>query len=281
MMNNLKVQFYIPLRCYFIDITQSFYNRICSYPWKKGVVMKKQTLIELKKVWKTYVLGETEVQALKGIDIQILAGEFVSIQGPSGCGKSTLMHLIGCLDLPTQGHVFLEGQDISKLDESELATIRGRKIGFVFQAFNLIHTLVAQENIILPMIFQGISEEKRIERSDELLRLVGLAPRAKHTPLQLSGGEMQRVAIARSLANDPSIILADEPTGNLDSTSGHAIMNILVDLHKKYGKTIVVVTHDPYIARYAKRIINIVDGHIVHDHGRAEKVLWKNMNAGT
>lgn len=236
---------------------------------------QKQVVIELKNVWKTYMLGETKVQALKEVDVKIFEGEFVSIQGPSGSGKSTLMHLVGCLDLPTKGHIFLEGQDISKLDESELAVIRGRKIGFVFQAFNLIKTLIARENIALPMLFQNMDEKMRIKKAEELLELVGLPHRALHRPSQLSGGEMQRIAIARALANDPKIILADEPTGNLDSTSGHAIMDILVELHKKYNKTIIVVTHDPLIANYAKRVINIVDGQVVQNHHGAKRFLWE------
>lgn len=239
--------------------------------------MKARPVIELKNVWKSYSLGEDGaiVQALKEVNIKILEGEFISIQGPSGSGKSTLMYLIGCLDLPTKGHIFLEGQDISKLDESDLAVIRGRKIGFVFQSFNLINTLIAKENITLPMIFQGVKGEKRTEKSAELLELVGLSHRGEHRPTQLSGGEMQRVAIARALANDPHIILADEPTGNLDSKSGQIIMNLLVNLHRKYNKTIIVVTHDPNIARYAKRKINLVDGHVARDHGRAGSFLWK------
>lgn len=243
---------------------------------KRGKMKEKHAVIELRDVWKTYKMGDVKVDALKGMSIKILKGEFVSIQGPSGSGKSTLMYLIGCLDLPTKGHIFLDGQDISKLDESELATIRGRKIGFVFQAFNLISTLAAGENVTLPMVFQDIPNESKSKKAEELLNLVGLSHRVNHRPNQMSGGEMQRVAIARALANDPEIILADEPTGNLDSTSGHAIMNLLVDLHEKQGRTIIVVTHDPYIAKYAKRRINLVDGHIAHDHQLAKAFVWGN-----
>jgi putative ABC transport system ATP-binding protein len=237
---------------------------------------ERRAVIELRDVWKTYRMGDARVDALKGMNIKIFEGEFVSIQGPSGSGKSTLMYLIGCLDLPTKGHIFLDGWDISKLDESELAVIRGRKIGFVFQAFNLINTLNADENVALPMVFQNVMEEEKTRKTKELLGLVGLAHRAKHRPTQMSGGEMQRVAIARALANDPQIILADEPTGNLDSTNGHAIMSLLVDLHKKQGRTIIVVTHDPYIAKYAERRINLVDGCIAHDHQLEKAFIWEN-----
>lgn len=238
------------------------------------------TLIELRDVWKIYPMEGTQVEALRGISLKFNKGDFASIQGPSGSGKSTLMHLVGCLDLPSRGHIFLDQHDISKLTESQLAQIRGRKIGFVFQAFNLIPTLNAIENITLPMIFQGVTKDKREDKAIELLKEVGLEHRMHHKPNQMSGGEKQRVAIARALCNDPEIILADEPTGNLDSRTGHAIMDIIVHLHKEHDKTIIIVTHDPYIAKYAAKRINIVDGQIAHDHELQKAFLWVNGKDG-
>jgi putative ABC transport system ATP-binding protein len=216
-------------------------------------------MIELKNVHKVYPMGEVSVPALRGINLTIHPGEFVAIMGPSGSGKSTLMHLLGCLDLPSDGVVQLDGKDITTLDEDTLAQIRGKKVGFVFQTFNLIPTLTAQENVELPLFFQGVPREKRRARAAELLRKVGLDGRLHHKPAQLSGGERQRVAIARALANDPEIILADEPTGNLDSESGKAILELLAQLHRE-GKTIILVTHNPEAAAYAQRIVRIRDG---------------------
>lgn len=232
-------------------------------------------LIELVGVWKTYQLGKTSIDALKNISLKVNEGDFLAIMGPSGSGKSTAMNVIGCLDMPTRGKVFLEGHDTSRLPESELSHIRGKKIGFVFQMFNLISTLTAAENITLPMIFQDIPREERGKKAYELLELVGLRERATHAPNELSGGEQQRIAIARSLANNPAIVLADEPTGNLDSKTGQSIMEMLVNLHKKQHKTIVVVTHDMRIAKYAKRVVNLIDGQVAHDHGIAKRFLWK------
>jgi len=223
---------------------------------------RREELIRLESVWKIYKLGETHVEALRGISLEIKRGEFISIVGPSGSGKSTCMHIIGCLDTPTEGKVLLEGKDVSKLDESQLALIRGRKIGFVFQFFNLIPTLNALENVMLPMLFQGKSETERKEKAKKLLERVGLGHRIYHKPNQLSGGEQQRVAIARALANDPDIVLADEPTGNLDTKSGKEILEFFREIHKE-GKTVVIVTHDMEIARKAKRIIRIKDGKVV------------------
>lgn len=219
-------------------------------------------MIHLKNAHKIYPMGEVSVPALRGIDLTIQPGEFVAIMGPSGSGKSTLMHLLGCLDLPSDGVVQLEGHDVTKLDEDTLAQIRGKKIGFVFQTFNLIPTLTALENVELPLFFQSVPRAERRARALELLRKVGLEGRAHHKPAQLSGGERQRVAIARALANDPEIILADEPTGNLDSESGEAILNLLAQLHRE-GKTIILVTHNPEAAAYAQRIIRIKDGQLV------------------
>lgn len=221
-------------------------------------------MIYLKNVQKVYPMGEVNVPALRGIDLTIQPGEFVAIMGPSGSGKSTLMHLLGCLDLPSDGVVQLDGHDVSKLDEDTLAQIRGKKIGFVFQTFNLIPTLTAVENVELPLFFQGVPRVERRARAIELLRKVGLEGRAHHKPSQLSGGERQRVAIARALANDPEIILADEPTGNLDSESGRAILDLLAQLHRE-GKTIILVTHNPEAAAYAQRILRIKDGRLVEE----------------
>lgn len=219
-------------------------------------------MIELKNVHKVYPMDEVSVPALRGIDLTIKPGEFVAIMGPSGSGKSTLMHLLGCLDLPSDGLVQLDGRDITKLDEDILAQIRGKKIGFVFQTFNLIPTLTALENVELPLFFQGVPRAERRARAAELLRKVGLEGRMHHKPAQLSGGERQRVAVARALANDPEIILADEPTGNLDSESGEAILELLAQLHRE-GKTIILVTHNPEAAAYAQRIVRIRDGRLV------------------
>jgi len=230
----------------------------------------KNTIIELKGVWKIYKMGQMEVAALRGLNLAIKEGEFVAIQGPSGSGKSTCMNMIGCLDMPSSGKIYLDGHDISKLDESDLAQIRGRKIGFIFQKFNLINTLSAKENIMLPMSFQGVDEKKREKRAVELLKLVELEDRMNHKPNELSGGQQQRVAIARSLANDPEVVLADEPTGNLDSKSGINVMEFLEKLHKKESKTIIMVTHDDDLAHYAERIEYLKDGVVIktkYNHG--------------
>lgn len=221
-------------------------------------------MIELKNAHKIYPMGEISVQALRGLDLTIKPGEFVAIMGPSGSGKSTLMHLLGCLDLPSNGIVQLDGKDVTKLDEDTLAQIRGKKIGFVFQTFNLIPTLTAQENVDLPLFFQGVPRKERSARAVELLQKVGLDGRVHHKPSQLSGGERQRVAIARALANDPEIILADEPTGNLDSESGEAILKLLEQLNCE-GKTIILVTHNPEAAAYAHRIVRIKDGKLLEE----------------
>jgi len=220
-------------------------------------------IIRLTDVWKTFKMGEIEVHALRGLNLEVKKGEFLAIQGPSGSGKSTAMNLIGCLDIPSKGRIYLESQDISKLSESDLAQIRGKKIGFIFQQFNLINTLSALENVMLPMIFQGFEAGERKKRATELLTKVGLGERLNHKPNELSGGQQQRVAIARSLAVDPEVILADEPTGNLDSKTGINVMQFLKKLHKEEGKTIVMVTHDNHLARQAQRIESLKDGIIV------------------
>jgi putative ABC transport system ATP-binding protein len=219
-------------------------------------------IIELKNVNKVYQMEEVEVQALHNVSLEIKKGESVAIMGPSGSGKSTLLHMIGCLDRPSSGKVFLNSVDISKLKDSELARLRGKEIGFVFQIFNLYPTLTATENVELPMMIVEKNKKERKERALELLKTIGLGERAEHLPSQLSGGERQRVAIARALANDPNIILADEPTGNLDSKSGYEVMKIFANLNKS-GKTLIIVTHDQYIASHAKNIVKIKDGKIL------------------
>ena len=217
-------------------------------------------IIELKNVTKHYAMGENIVKALDGVDISIEEGEFVAIMGPSGSGKSTGMNLIGSLDLATKGEIYLDGENIKHLEESELAQVRGKKIGFIFQQFNLIPNLTVQENVMLPMLFQDVDEEDRIKRSKELLQLVGLENRADHYPNQVSGGQQQRVAIARALANNPDVILADEPTGNLDTTTGKKVLEFLNKLNKE-GKTIILVTHDLNLAReHAEKIYFLKDG---------------------
>ena len=222
----------------------------------------KEPIIKLDDVWKIYKIGNVEIPALRGMNFEVKEKEFVSVIGPSGSGKSTGMNLIGCLDIPTKGKVYLDGKDISKLDESSLAQIRGKKIGFIFQQFNLINTLTALENVMLPMTFQGISKENKIKKAKSLLTIVDLQDRMNHKPMELSGGEQQRVAIARALANDPEVILADEPTGNLDTKTGEVIMDFLTKLNKE-GRTVVVVTHDSNIAKKSKRVVKLVDGKIV------------------
>jgi len=220
---------------------------------------KKEEIIKLEEVKKSYKMGEVVVNAVNGVSLTIYKGEFVGIEGPSGSGKSTLLNIVGCLDVPTIGEVYLDGKKVSSLTESDLATIRGKKIGFIFQQFNLIPTLTAIENVMLPMVFQGTSRERRLKKAKELLKLVDLTDRIHHKPSELSGGQQQRVAIARALANDPQVILADEPTGNLDSTTGQHVMQMLEKLNSN-GITIVMVTHDPRSATHAKRVIFIKDG---------------------
>ena len=222
----------------------------------------KNVIIQLKDVWKTYHMGDISLDVLKNVNVEIEQGEFVVIIGPSGSGKSTMMNQVGILDMPTKGKVYFRGKDLTKLSESDLAQLRGKKIGFVFQQFNLIPTLTALENVTLPMIFQGTDSEERITRAKELLRLVGLEDRIYHRPTEMSGGQQQRVAIARALSNDPEIILADEPTGNLDHKTSLEIMCLLKELHHK-GKTIITVTHDPEVGEYAERVDMLMDGKIV------------------
>jgi putative ABC transport system ATP-binding protein len=234
-----------------------------------------EALIKLQNVWKVYQLGKIELPVLRNIDLEIKPGSFVTIMGPSGSGKSTLMYLLGLLDVPTKGKIYLEGKDVSSFSDNLLAGLRGKKIGFVFQQFNLFQNLSAIENVMLPMIFQGVEEKERQDRAKKLLTLFDMAKRINHKPTELSGGEQQRVAIARSLANDPEIIIADEPTGNLDSGTGKIIMGALKKLHKEQKKTIIVVTHDPNIANYSEEIVNIKDGQIIKNHSHIAEVLWQ------
>ncbi|MFA6089009.1 MAG: ABC transporter ATP-binding protein [Candidatus Woesearchaeota archaeon] len=246
--------------------TKQFHNK----PILDKLSHDKRIVIELKDVWKIYDLGEVKVEALKGINLKIKKGEFVAIKGASGSGKSTAVNQIGCLDIPTKGEINLDGYNISKMSESNLAKIRGRKIGFIFQQFNLIPTLTAFENITLPMIFQGASMIERRVRGDYLLNMVGLKEREDHKPNELSGGQQQRVAIARALVNDPEVILADEPTGALDSKTGLTVINFLEELHEQ-GKTIIMVTHDDKLAKFADRIVILSDGMILSDEKNDEK----------
>ena len=219
-------------------------------------------IIKTENIVKDYILGKIKVRALNGIDLQIQKGEFVAIMGPSGSGKSTLMHILGCLDSPTDGTYYLDDVLVSKMPKASLAAVRNRKIGFVFQSFNLLPHLNILKNVELPLMYGGLSHRKRLARAKEVLQSVGLGDRLKHKPGELSGGERQRVAIARAIVNDPSILLADEPTGNLDSQSGGDILEIFKDLHSQ-GNTVIMVTHDQAIASRAQRIIKIIDGKIV------------------
>jgi len=220
--------------------------------------------VRLEGVCKTYRMGKVSVPVLRNIDLEVEKGEYVSIMGPSGSGKSTLMNLIGALDRPTEGRVYLDERDISRLSDDELALIRQRMVGFVFQQFNLIPRLTALENVELPMWFAGVSKPRRVRRARELLERLGLGDRLSHKPAELSGGQMQKVAIARALANQPEIILADEPTGNLDSKSGAEIARIFSELNSE-GKTIILVTHERKLAEEAERIVMLRDGEIVDD----------------
>jgi len=230
----------------------------------------KEAILHVHDLTKTYKLGKIDVPALKGITTHVERGEFVAITGPSGCGKSTFMHLIGCLDRPTSGEILINEVKVSTLDDNSLANIRNKMIGFVFQAFNLLPRLNAEKNVALPLYYYGIKKEQRDETAHKMLDTVGLGDRAHHKPAELSGGERQRVAIARALVNDPSIILADEPTGNLDTKSSEDIMKIFQELNDK-GATIIIVTHEPDIVRYAKRVIRLRDGKMVGDE-RMEQI---------
>ncbi len=226
------------------------------------------TIIHMSEIRKVYDTGKVKVEALKGVDLQIRKGEMVAIVGPSGSGKSTLMNLVGCLDTPTSGSYELGGQAVSGVSRDALAEIRNKRVGFVFQNFNLLPHISAQENVEMPMLFGGVRPAERRARATELLERVGLGDRIDHKPTELSGGQMQRVAIARALAMNPDIVLADEPTGNLDSSAGSDIMSIFTDLWQQ-GRTLVIITHDPALARRASRVVEIRDGRITGDHPAA------------
>jgi putative ABC transport system ATP-binding protein len=223
-------------------------------------------MIQVEQVTRVYKKGEQEVHALRGVTLRIEPGEFVAIMGPSGSGKSTLMHILGCLDKPTDGTYLLDGKEVSTLDDRALSRIRCEKVGFVFQSFNLL----AQENVLhnveLPMLYYGVSKKERLNRALEMVRSVGLEDRVDHVPSELSGGETQRVAIGRALVNDPAVILADEPTGNLDTKTGEDIMKVFQDINER-GKTVIIVTHESHIAAYSDRVVRVRDGRIVDHNG--------------
>jgi putative ABC transport system ATP-binding protein len=223
------------------------------------------SIIEMRNIRKTYDTGKVKVEALKGVDLEISKGELVAIVGPSGSGKSTLMNLLGCLDTPTEGQYQLGGENVAGVTRDQLAEIRNRRVGFVFQNFNLLPHITSLENVEMPMLFGGMPVRERRTRATELLERVGLGDRLDHKPTELSGGQMQRVAIARALAMNPDIVLADEPTGNLDTSSGSDIMSIFSELWKQ-GRTLVIITHDPALAQRASRVVEIRDGVVVSDH---------------
>ncbi len=230
-------------------------------------------LIDVKNLKKSYLVGDIHLNILKGISLTIEAGEFVAIMGPSGSGKSTLMNILGCLDKPSSGKYFLDGTDVGRLNSDELAEIRNRKIGFVFQGFNLLSRTSAIENVELPMVYAGVSADERMEKAKKALEKVGLRDRMDHQPNQLSGGQQQRVAIARAIVNNAPIVFADEPTGNLDTKMSLEIMKLFLKLNEDMGRTIILVTHEEDIARYAKRIIKIVDGEIHSDEPVYDRII--------
>jgi len=233
------------------------------------------TVISVKKLVKTYVVGEVEVRALRGVDLDVQQGEFVAVTGPSGSGKSTFMHIIGCLDKPTSGQYFLDGQDVSRMSKDQLAAIRNKKIGFVFQGFNLLARTSALDNVELPLLYGGnaMKAAERHARAMEVLKAVSLENRADHHPNQLSGGQQQRVAIARSLINNPSILLADEPTGNLDTRTSIEVMDIFQRLNRERGITVVLITHEPDIAEYGMRTVAFRDGVVISDRPNTKRRL--------
>jgi putative ABC transport system ATP-binding protein len=236
--------------------------------------MEKQVLIKLQDIGKRYVIGSEEIFALRGVDLEIYKGEFVALMGPSGSGKSTLMNILGCLDTPTKGSYILNGTDVSNLNDNELAEIRNKEIGFVFQTFNLLPRSSSLENVALPLVYAGIAKEARTTRAIETLESVGLGNRMYHKPNELSGGQRQRVAVARALVNNPAIILADEPTGNLDTKTSIEIMGLIEEIHQK-GNTIILVTHEEDIAKHAHRIVRMRDGAVESDEQNKEIVTIK------
>ena len=236
--------------------------------------MENQVLIKLQDIGKRYVIGSEEIFALRGVDLEIYKGEFVALMGPSGSGKSTLMNILGCLDTPTKGTYILNGTDVSNLNDNELAEIRNKEIGFVFQTFNLLPRSSSLENVALPLVYAGIAKEARTKRAIETLESVGLGNRMYHKPNELSGGQRQRVAVARALVNNPAIILADEPTGNLDTKTSIEIMGLIEEIHQK-GNTIILVTHEEDIAKHAHRIVRMRDGAVESDEQNKEFITIK------
>lgn len=232
----------------------------------------KEPVIGIKHINKTYTVGTQVVEALKDVSLKIYKNDYVAIMGPSGSGKSTLMNILGCLDSPTRGEYVLNGTDVSNMDDDELAEVRNKEIGFVFQTFNLLPRYTALQNVALPLIYAGVGKEKRLERAEEVLRMVGLGDRMEHRPNEMSGGQRQRVAVARALINHPSIILADEPTGNLDTKTSIDIMRLFEDIYKK-GNTMIVVTHEEDIALHARRIVRLRDGMIESDEINPNPVI--------
>ncbi len=237
--------------------------------------MEKQVLIKLQDIGKRYVIGSEEIFALRGVDLEIYKGEFVALMGPSGSGKSTLMNILGCLDTPTKGSYILNGTDVSNLNDNELAEIRNKEIGFVFQTFNLLPRSSSLENVALPLVYAGIAKEARTTRAIEVLDSVGLGNRMYHKPNELSGGQRQRVAVARALVNNPAIILADEPTGNLDTKTSIEIMGLIEEIHQK-GNTIILVTHEEDIAKHAHRIVRMRDGAVESDELNKDIITIKS-----
>ena len=233
-------------------------------------------IIALRDIRKTYDLGKVKIEVLKGVTAVVQKNEYVAIMGPSGSGKSTLMNILGCLDKPTSGQYVLNGTDVSRMNEDQLAEVRNKEIGFVFQTFNLLARLTGIENVALPLIYGGVKKSERAARAEQILKAVGLGHRMHHKPNELSGGERQRVAVARALVNNPSIILADEPTGNLDTKTSYEIMELFEDIHAK-GNTVIIVTHEEDIARYAHRIIRIRDGVIERDEQNVNKLDPKEL----
>jgi putative ABC transport system ATP-binding protein len=238
-----------------------------------------ESVIEIEGLKKIYDMGRVKVEALAGVDVDIKRNEFVAIMGPSGSGKSTLMNLLGCLDTPTEGTYRLNGQEVSNLDDNELATVRNGEIGFVFQTFNLLPRATALHNVELPLIYAGLSSRERKKKALHALDIVSLADRSDHRPNELSGGQRQRVAIARALVNDPAILLADEPTGNLDSKTSLEVMDLFIRLHDQ-GQTVILVTHEPDIAKYAHRVISFLDGLIVRDERQTPRRLGLQASSG-
>lgn len=236
----------------------------------------RRVLIDARNLTKIYKMGDNEVRALNGVSLKIYEGEMVAIMGPSGSGKSTLLVILGCLDNPTSGSYTLDGEAVEKMRDDQLADVRNRKIGFVFQQFNLLARTTALDNVMLPMTYGGVRGRERRRRAEEALSKVGLAERMDHKPNELSGGQQQRVAIARALVNNPAILLADEPTGALDSKTGTDIIRLFQTLHHDFGQTIIYVTHDPFIARHTNRIIRLADGQIIGD-----EIIEKPLEAGT